>query len=230
MFQRLGEAQQPKQNDSSMSLCDKVRATAAATLILGSYKRSDVDDPKIYVANAVAVLMRFSEAIVREVCEPGAGIQTKIDWPPNQKELRQECERIAGEHAQRRHREMLNRHRVLIDTPQGLRPESEVAPSVPRLSGPAAVETEAERRQRAYDYAMAVKQEIKASGEEPDPSKPPPGMTDVQKRAWYAERLDARLAEISARNAGSPVVIGEGLARKLAAMQDEHRAWQEAAE
>jgi hypothetical protein len=92
---------------------------------MSAYRSHDVDDPRGFVANAVAVLQRYPETVVEEVCRPGYGIQTRIKWPPSQAELREACERVAGERANRERRALLNKHRVLLDTPQGLKPEAE---------------------------------------------------------------------------------------------------------
>jgi hypothetical protein len=100
----------------------------SAFAVLSSYRNSDVDDPEGFVANAIAVLTNYSEAVVREVCAPGTGIQTKIKWPPTQQEFRQECERVAGEHGNRERRAQLAQHRVLLNTPRGLLPEPVAAP------------------------------------------------------------------------------------------------------
>jgi hypothetical protein len=140
-----------------------------------------VDDPEGYVTNALAVLTRYPEAVVKEVCEPGAGIQTRIKWPPTQSELREACERVAGEHASRERREMLATHRVLIDTPQGLRPETEAASEKP---------TQEERDRAVARWENEIRPQMQALGREPKPNGPPPGMTDDQRREWYERRLE----------------------------------------
>lgn len=203
------------------TLCSPHSAEAVAVLILGSYRGGEVQDAAIYVRATAAVLTGYSEKIVRKAFDPKNGLQTRQKWLPTVSEVRDACEGAAAELAAQERRAMLAKHRVLLDTPKGLRPESEVVPDALRLAGPVSSETEAERRQRAYDYGMRVKAELKAAGADPDPNKAPTGLTEDARRAWYAARIEANLAELAGRHAAQPVVIGEGLARKLAEMRAE---------
>jgi hypothetical protein len=95
------------------------------------------------------VLCRYPEAIVAEVCGPGVGIQTRQKWLPTVSELREACEQVLAERQARERRELLGRHRVLIDTPRGLAPE-----------------TQSEKpSQEARDRAVAYWERIKAGFE-----------------------------------------------------------------
>lgn len=100
----------------------EAHAEKCALIIFGAYNRSDVGDPEIFVANTIAMLAQFPEAVMTEVCSPRTGIQTRIKWPPKPPELREWCERISAEHANSERRAMLNRHGALIDTPRGPEP------------------------------------------------------------------------------------------------------------
>jgi hypothetical protein len=125
MFKPLAEVLPSSSVPTLSANCAKLAAKVSAFAVLSSYRNSDVDDPEGFVANAVAVLTNYPEAVVQEVCRPGTGIQTKIKWPPTQQEFRQECERVATEHANRERRRQLTEHRVLIDTRHGPMPEPE---------------------------------------------------------------------------------------------------------
>jgi hypothetical protein len=109
----------------NLQSCEPVKAKMFSLNILGSYRNSDVDDPKIYVTNAAAVLCRYPELVAAEVCAPGSGIQARQKWLPTVSELREACEAALAEHQARERRAMLAKHRVLIDTPHGPQPEAE---------------------------------------------------------------------------------------------------------
>jgi hypothetical protein len=152
MFRPLVEVSQQSLDANSKptsSGCDPLKARAYAIALLGSYRSTEVDDPAVYAANSAAVLCRYPEHIVAEVCGPGTGIQTRQKWLPTVSELHAACEQALGEQVARERRELLAKHRVLIDTPYGPKPEEEAA----RIS------------QEARDRAVARWEEIKAGFE-----------------------------------------------------------------
>jgi hypothetical protein len=72
-----------------------ILATERATLLLGCYRRSDVNDPNIFITAIAAVLILYDEGMIRSVTDPGRGIQSTekfASWPPNCGELKAYCE------------------------------------------------------------------------------------------------------------------------------------------
>jgi hypothetical protein len=178
-----------------------MRAKAYALSLLGSYRTTDVDDPAVYVANAVAVLTRYGEGVVAQVCGPGIGIQTRQKWLPTVSELREACDQIVGEQAARERRALLAEHRVLIDTPYGPKPEAE---GLALLASP-----EAQRRMSDDErtaLAERVSREIRAAAEAqrkedapPPEDIPPPELVDPDAQLlWYEERLKVLQPRIAA--------------------------------
>jgi hypothetical protein len=150
MFRPLAAVPQTSLDANSQRIssgCDPTSARAYALSLLGSYRGNEVDDPRVYTVNAVAVLCRYPEAIVAEVCGPGVGIQTRSKWLPTVSELREACEHAVAERQARERRELLAKHRVLIDTPRGLAPEASPNPEKPSQ----------EARARAVAYWEQVK-------------------------------------------------------------------------
>jgi hypothetical protein len=87
-----------------------------------------------------------------------------------------------------------------------------------------------EARARAVAYWEELRPTF-ARPERQRKGEPPPGLTDKQRKEWYAQRSEAHLNAIKARNEASPVVIDGELARKLAAARAEQGyGQQEAAE
>lgn len=79
------------------------------------------------MANAIAVLSRYEEAVVAEACGPGVGLQTRSKWLPTVSEIREACEQSLQAKVDRDRRARLAQHRVLIDTHHGPMPEPEAA-------------------------------------------------------------------------------------------------------
>lgn len=129
----------------------EAHAEKCALVIFSAYNRADYNEPELFVANAVTMLAQFSEAVMSEVTNPRTGIHTRLKWPPKLPELREWCERVEAEHKARERRELLARHRVLIDTPHGLVPEAEAPSEKPS--------------QEARDRAVAHWEEVKAGFE-----------------------------------------------------------------
>jgi hypothetical protein len=103
----------------------------------------------VYIRVAAAVMTGFTEEIVRAAFDPRTGLQTRQKWLPTVSEIREACEAVAAERAVRAHRAQLAQHRVLVDTPEGLRPESKVDRNVLRLVGPPGELTPQELRDQA---------------------------------------------------------------------------------
>jgi hypothetical protein len=89
-------------------------------VILGCFRRSDADDPEIYVAAAVRVLMAYPSEIVATVADPLAGIAGKQTFLPSIAELKAECDRRHAEVVRRVERqrcinEQIDRRRLIED-------------------------------------------------------------------------------------------------------------------
>lgn len=68
-------------------------------MLFGCYRRGDANDPEIYVAATAAVLSSYDLDLIREVTDPGIGIQSTekfMTFPPNVGELKVYCEAIAA--------------------------------------------------------------------------------------------------------------------------------------
>lgn len=148
-------------------------------MIFGAYNRSEFSDPELAVANMVTMLAQYPAAVMTEACNPRTGIQARSKWPPKLSELRDECERVAGEFAACERRELLAKHRVLIDTPFGPRPEAEVE------------KASQEARDRAVSHWENEVRPTLKQPPKPSADEPPPGLTDDQRREWFERRLEA---------------------------------------
>lgn len=149
---------------SKPTLCSQDFAEAAATIVLGAYRNTEVSSPKVYIKTTAAVMTCFTQEIVQEAFDPRTGLQTHQKWLPTVSEIREACEKVAGERANRARRALLNQHHVLIDTPQGLKPEAEAARL---LTGPNAPRARtAEERARIADEAL---RRFRASAPPPEP-------------------------------------------------------------
>jgi hypothetical protein len=67
-------------------------AKRGAARLLGCYRAGDANDPEIYVAAVISVLVRYPVEIIREVTEPATGLPGKSNWLPTVAEVRNECE------------------------------------------------------------------------------------------------------------------------------------------
>lgn len=81
-------------------------AAVRAKLLFDSYRRTDANNPEVYVRAIAAVLAGYDEAVIGAATSPADGIQTQLAWPPNPAELKAVCERLARR-AQRRAGEAL---------------------------------------------------------------------------------------------------------------------------
>jgi hypothetical protein len=128
--------EKPSSAEKRTTLTSPAAAEAVAVRLLDCFGRASVGDPDIWIDEVAAILMRYDEAIVAEAFQPGVGLQSRCRFLPDMPDIREACEAVAAERARVARREQLARHRVLIDTPLGLLPESEVDPSVLLLAGP----------------------------------------------------------------------------------------------
>ena len=193
-FRPIGEALRPtSEQNSKPTLCDKTKAKAFTLTLLGAYRSSDVDDPQVFVSNCIAILTGYSEEVAAAVCHPRTGIQRRLKWPPTVAELVEACDREAGEIANRERRALLNRHRVLLDTPFGLKPEAEglallQGPDAQRRLTPEEREALAERVQREVHAAAAAQRKKDTP---PRDDVPPPELSDPDsQKLWYEYRLE----------------------------------------
>lgn len=63
-----------------------------------------------------------------EICHPQTGMQVRIKWPPTPVEIREAGDIALDRKLARERRAQLSKHRVLLDTPYGMKPEEEAAP------------------------------------------------------------------------------------------------------
>jgi len=74
-------------------------ATERAKMLFGSYRRTDANDPDVYVASIAAVLAMYDTDIIREVTDPRTGVGTSekhLAFMPNAGELKVYCEGMAA--------------------------------------------------------------------------------------------------------------------------------------
>ena len=77
-----------------------------AQVLFGSYRRTDANDPEIYLRAIAAVLANYPPDLMREVTDPLTGIQTTErfeTWPPNAGELKRYCDEIVCRRARLRY-------------------------------------------------------------------------------------------------------------------------------
>lgn len=68
-------------------------------MLFGCYRRGDANDPETYVAAVSAVLARYDTDLIREVTDPGTGIQSTekhMAFMPNAGELKVYCDGVAA--------------------------------------------------------------------------------------------------------------------------------------
>lgn len=80
------------------SLCQPETAARRARILIGAYRRTDIDDPEVYFTSVVAVLSHFPEQIAVAATDPATGLPSKSKWPPSLAELRTECENLYARH------------------------------------------------------------------------------------------------------------------------------------
>lgn len=104
-------------------------ATAAATILYGSYRRDDAADVEVLMSAAIAVLAEYPPECIRHVTDPRTGIQSNtyvsIDprtkqevrgrfqsFPPNPGELQEACEAYMAPIRRREYRERQEREQA----------------------------------------------------------------------------------------------------------------------
>jgi len=201
-FQTVGEAFQARSMQSGQNsrpaLCDPEKATAYLKILFGGFRFSDADDPEVFAQGALAIFTGYTEEIVREVVHPRYGLQVRLKRAPLLSELKEACDRVAGEIANRERRAMLNNHRVLLDTPYGPKPEAEgmvllQSPDAQRRLTPEERAALADRVSREIRAAAAAQ---RAKDAPPREDVPPPELSDPDaQRLWYEARLEKLKAE-----------------------------------
>lgn len=158
---------------------------------MSAVRDSGVDDPEGFTATAVAVFCRFPEHIVARVTDPGSGIQTRQRWLPTPSELRSACEGELDEEAAAERRRQLAEHRVLVDTPDGLKPLPERRPATAEERARATAAWELERDQRLGVHGPDVVAGAERRLEEL--------ATEVRKPLTLGPELRAKLVSMGAR-------------------------------
>jgi hypothetical protein len=157
-----------------------------AAVMLSAYRKIDCDDPEAWTTATVAVLARYPDDVMAEICHPQSGIQTRIKWPPVPQEIREAGDIALERKASRERRAQLAQHRVLLDTPYGPKPEPEAVPIL---------EAERQRVIAGFDKLKQDMAALKVAGEAPRPDRPPPGLDAEGQRQWYERRLETLKAE-----------------------------------
>jgi hypothetical protein len=71
--------------------CSQKLAAARAMILMGCYRKTDANDPEVYVAAVVAVLTRYLPEVAIAVTEPATGLPSKAKWLPSIAELVEAC-------------------------------------------------------------------------------------------------------------------------------------------
>lgn len=64
-------------------------SAAKAKQLLGQFRKSDADDPDIFITAVTALLADFPPCVVDHVCSPVTGMAVRSPWPPSIFELRE---------------------------------------------------------------------------------------------------------------------------------------------
>ncbi len=62
--------------------------------MLGGFRRGEANDPEIYAASVAAILSDYPEEVINFATDPRTGLQTRFEYPPSLKAVREECERL----------------------------------------------------------------------------------------------------------------------------------------
>jgi hypothetical protein len=81
---------QASPSQSQMSLRDY--AIKRAKILVGCFRKSDANDPEIYAAAVVAVLVRWPVDVITSVTEPATGLPSKCQWLPSIAEITEACQ------------------------------------------------------------------------------------------------------------------------------------------
>lgn len=100
----LVQSSQHLQNTASDFSERQTRSADYARILLGCYRTGEVSDPQVFTAAVVAILARFSEEVVRAVCDPVSGLPSQSKWLPTTSEILTACL------DERRHQETIRRY------------------------------------------------------------------------------------------------------------------------
>lgn len=60
-------------------------------LLMGSYRKTDYQNPEAFIATLVAILEEYPPEIVAYVTDPKTGLQRRCKWPPTPAEVVEAC-------------------------------------------------------------------------------------------------------------------------------------------
>src|SRR5215471_4960281 len=132
----------------SPTKCSVKFATMRATILIGCFRKSDANDPAIYLSAVVAVLTKYRPEVVEAITDPTTGLPAKLKWLPAIAEIVEACEAAANEQAEARRR----------NQPSQRLPE-------PYIS--------ADERRRVGEQMKALAAELRAKWKFPDTSEQP---------------------------------------------------------
>lgn len=67
-------------------------ASDASRRIVGVYRKSELNDPEVYTAILIALLLEYPHSIVTRVAHPVHGLQSRMKFLPTIAEVREACE------------------------------------------------------------------------------------------------------------------------------------------
>ncbi len=76
-----------------------------AKVLLGQYRKADIDDPEVYLQSWARIFSAYSDDIVRVVADPLGGIASRVNWVVTVKEVYQACNDEAARVAEKRRRD-----------------------------------------------------------------------------------------------------------------------------
>jgi hypothetical protein len=158
-----------------------------ALFLLGCYRKSDCDDPEIFVSAAVSIMSRYPEEAVRRVTSLNTGLPATSKWVPTISELREALEN--ANRAAERIREQ----------------EARIAAQFAERDRMADM-SPAEKRKEFIKREMAKINAVLAA----NPDKPPPpidirGMEECAEKDALRRRLEADIARQVERNRSTPI-------------------------
>jgi hypothetical protein len=160
-----------------------------AAVMLSAYRKIDCDDPEAWTTATVAVLARYPDDVMAEICHPQSGIQTRIKWPPVPQEIREAAispwsvRRPAS--AGRSSRSTVSCSTRPMARSPSPRPSQSWRPSASVIAG--------------FDKLKQDMAALKVAGD-PRPDRPPPGLDAEGQRQWYERRLETMKASSPSAN------------------------------
>jgi hypothetical protein len=84
----------PTEKPSAMSpvKCSTKLATMRARILIGCYRKSEANDPEIWLTAVVSVLTRYTTDVAIAVTEPATGLPAKSKWLPSVAEIVEACD------------------------------------------------------------------------------------------------------------------------------------------